>query len=110
MDLIILEPWYSSSYNPPCFYWVGSVELEVLKKSGGEKWQVKNEFLSYLLYSSSWSFAICLSLVAESGGEGGEEHTAQVMTGPYHQPHQPTKQEKIWRTSSSWKNATNTKY
>ena len=72
----------------------------------GEK-KGKSKMISYLIFCILHPRhlpSVCL-WSADSGEEGGEEHTAQVMTGPYHQPHQPTKQEKIWRTSSSWKNA-----
>ena len=67
-----------------------------------------NSYLIFCILHPGHLPSVCL-WSAESGEGGGEEHTAQVMTGPYHQP---TKQEKIRRTSSSWKNAknTNTKY
>ena len=76
------------------------------EKNGKSK---MNYYLIFCILHPGHLPSVCL-WSAESGEEGGEEHTAQVMTGPYHQPHQPTKQEKIRRTSSSWKNAKNTKY
>ena len=52
------------------------------EKNGKSK---MNSYLIFCILHPGHLPSVCL-WSAESGEEGGEEHTAQVMTGPYHQP------------------------